>query len=75
MCVDEEVEDSTFTCEAEVLYSADVGYKEDLHKVHLKIDDLAKRLPSQGSQDQTVRWYGNPLLVMIVGIIGSGLVA
>jgi hypothetical protein len=75
MCAGEKVEDLAFPSEDEVVYFADVGYREDLHKIHKKIDDLAKLLPSQGSQERAVHWYGNPLLVAIVGIIGSGLVA
>lgn len=50
-----------------------MGYKEDLHRVHQKIDDLAKLLPSQTGQDHAIRWYRNPLLLAIVGVIGSCL--
>src|ERR1039458_1679673 len=75
MCVDEKVEDLISLCDDEGLYSSVVGYKEDLHKVHMKIDKLARRLPNQTGQDRPVRWYGNPLLLVIVGVIGSGLVS
>jgi hypothetical protein len=73
MCVDEKREDLAFPYEDEVVYSPDVGYKEDLQRVHNKIDDLAKRLPVQGSQHRTVHWYGYPLLLVIIGVTGSGL--
>jgi hypothetical protein len=48
-----------------------MGYKEDLHKVQQKIDDLAKRLPVQGSRSHTIPWYGYPLLLVIIGGICS----
>jgi len=47
MCVGSEVENSILACETEGVYSADMGYKEDLQRVHQKIDDLAKQLPGQ----------------------------
>jgi len=75
MCVDEKVEDLAFPCEDEVVYSADVGYKQELEKARLKIGDLKRQLSDQGSQGHVAHWYRNPLLLAIVGITGSGLVA
>jgi hypothetical protein len=52
-----------------------MGYKEDLQKVHKKIDDLANSLPAQAIQSEKACWYRNPLLLGIAQAIVAGLVA
>jgi hypothetical protein len=73
MCVDPDVTNSSSPSEAEGLYSPVMGYKEDLQKVHQKIDDLTKQFAVQGSRSDSVPWYSRVLVPVIMAAICSGL--
>jgi len=73
MCVDEKIEDLAFPYDDEVVYSADVGYKQELGKARLKIAELKRQLGDQGSEGHVARWYRNPLLLAVATVICSCL--
>jgi hypothetical protein len=56
-----------------VVYSPDVSYKEDLQKVHLKIDELAKRLDHPSTTGGVKHQYISVLVAAAITIVLSAI--
>lgn len=52
-----------------------MDYKEDLERLHLKLQALAEQISQQKNPQPARHWYTHPLLLTLLGVLGAGLVA